>query len=321
MIFLRHQGPSRLCGSRFGKLITGSGEKFRAARSYLLVENQERCDWLEAEKTNQMKTIKYHAVSLISGLLILFLSGCTTAPVTGRSQLNLVSSDQESQLGLTEFDKMKQQTPIDTNPADNALLQKVGKRIAVVASKDMPDAKWEFVMFQSREANAFCLPGGKVGVYSGILPITRDEAGLATVLGHEVAHAAAHHGNERMSQQMLMQSGGQIIGSQVSGASALTQTGVTAAYGLGSQVGIALPYNRKQESEADHIGLVYMARAGYDPQVALDFWQRFAQYSQQQGGSGGPAFLRDHPVDSVRIQQIRQWIPEAEAQLGQSRTQ
>jgi predicted Zn-dependent protease len=268
-----------------------------------------------------MKTIKHLSVSLISGLLILFLSGCTTAPVTGRSQLNLVSSDQESQLGLTEFDKMKQQTPIDTNPADNALLQKVGKRIAVVASKDMPDAKWEFVMFQSREANAFCLPGGKVGVYSGILPITRDEAGLATVLGHEVAHAAAHHGNERMSQQMLMQSGGQIIGSQVSGASALTQTGVTAAYGLGSQVGIALPYNRKQESEADHIGLVYMARAGYDPQVALDFWQRFAQYSQQQGGSGGPAFLRDHPVDSVRIQQIRQWLPEAEAQLGQSRTQ
>src|SRR3954468_9926903 len=138
-----------------------------------------------------------------------FLAACSTAPVTGRRQLSLVSAGQEAQLGLTEFQKLKQDTPISRDPAANALLQKVGKRIAAAAAKDLPDAKWEFVVFESKEANAFCLPGGKIGVYTGILPITKTEEGLATVLGHEVAHAAAHHGGERMSQAMLLQAGEQ----------------------------------------------------------------------------------------------------------------
>jgi predicted Zn-dependent protease len=268
-----------------------------------------------------MKNVNNYVVGLVSALFILVLGGCTTAPVTGRSQLNLVSSGEITQLGLTEFDKMKKEMPVDTNPADNALVQRVGKRIAAVAGKDMPDAQWEFVVFQSKEANAFCLPGGKVGVYSGILPITRDEAGLATVLGHEIAHAAAHHGAERVSQQTLMQGGGQLLGAGLGSAKPITQEMVALAYGVGSQVGVSLPFSRKQESEADHIGLVYMARAGYDPQAALAFWERFAQYSKDQGGSGGLAFLRDHPVDSVRIADIKKWLPEAEAQLGHSRTQ
>src|SRR5437016_2559158 len=144
----------------------------------------------------------------ISGIGILaILAACSTAPITGRRQLSLVSTGQEAQLGLTEFEKLKQGTPISHDPAANAMLQKVGKRIAAAAGNDLPNAQWEFVVFESKEANAFCLPGGKIGVYTGILPITRDEAGLATVLGHEVAHAAAHHGGERMSQAMLLQAG------------------------------------------------------------------------------------------------------------------
>ncbi|MDB6112503.1 MAG: Peptidase Ste24p [Pedosphaera sp.] len=265
-----------------------------------------------------MKNINSYVVCMVSSLFILVLGGCTTTPVTGRSQLSLVSSGEVVQMGLTEFDKMKKETPIDTNPADNALVQKIGKRLAAVAGKDMPDAQWEFVVFQSKEANAFCLPGGKVGVYSGILPITRDEAGLATVLGHEIAHATAHHGAERISQQTLLQGGGQLLGAGFGNAKPITQQMVALAYGVGSQVGVGLPFNRKQESEADHIGLVYMARAGYDPQAALAFWERFAEYSKAQGGSGGPAFLRDHPVDSVRIADIKKWLPEAQAQLGHS---
>src|SRR5487761_2358443 len=144
-------------------------------------------------------------VSAFSALLAAVLAGCNTVPVTGRSQLNLMSTGQEMQLGLTSFDQLKKETPISKDAAANALVQKVGQRIAAVAGKDMPGAQWEFVVFDSQEANAFCLPGGKVGVYTGILPITQDEAGLATVIVHEVAHASQHHGAERMSDAMAVQ--------------------------------------------------------------------------------------------------------------------
>src|SRR5438876_5337051 len=181
-------------------------------------------------------------------------------PVTGSKHLNFVSAGEEDQLGLTSFEKMKQETPISRDPAANALVQKVGRRIAAVASKDLPNAQWEFVVFDSKEMNAFCLPGGKVGVYAGILPITRDEDGLATVLGHETAHAAAHHGGEQMSRAMAMQAGGEVVGSYVGSAAPQWQNAANIVYGLGSQLAIALPHSRKQESEADDIGLMYMAR-------------------------------------------------------------
>jgi len=247
--------------------------------------------------------------------VILGASGCSTVPVTGRTQFTgLVSPSQEIQLGLTSFEQMKKDTPISHDPAANALVQKVGKRIAAVAGPDMPNAQWEFVVFESKEANAFCLPGGKVGIYTGILPITKDESGLATVIGHEVAHAVARHGAERMSEGMAMQLGGEVLGVSLSNSDPRMQAAAQVAYGLTTQVGRELPHSRAQESEADHIGLIYMARAGYDPQSAVLFWQRFMQYNAQQGGGGTPTFLRTHPTDEKRIQQLKQWLPQAEAQ-------
>jgi predicted Zn-dependent protease len=249
----------------------------------------------------------------------IFFAGCSTVPVTGRHELNFVSSDQEMQLGLSSFDQLKKDTPVNHDPAMNDLVQRVGKRIAQVAAKDLPNAQWEFVVFESKEANAFCLPGGKVGVYTGILPITQTDSGLATVLGHEIGHAVAHHGASRMSQAMLTQGFGEAAGSYVGSTKyAQYQSLFMGLYGVGSQVAVELPYSRTQESEADHIGVVYMARAGYDPKEAVAFWQRFSAYNQQQGGPGGPAFLRTHPVDSVRIKQLQDWLPEAQSEFSKA---
>ncbi len=259
-------------------------------------------------KVEAMKTTRIFLLTVLSAVV---LTGCNTVPETGRKQFNLMSPGQEMSLGFSEFDKMKQQMPVSKDPAANALLQKVGKRIAEQAKGDMPDAQWEFVVFESKEANAFCLPGGKVGVYTGILPITKDEAGLATVLGHEVAHAVARHGGERMTTAMGIQAIGQLGGvavSQSKYAAVFNQL-----YAPVTQVGVALPHSRSQESEADHIGLIYMTRAGYDPEQSVAFWQRFSAFNKQSGAGETPWFLRTHPLDETRIQQLKAWIPEARA--------
>jgi predicted Zn-dependent protease len=257
-----------------------------------------------------MKKVSNRTVSFAA--IVLVFSACTTNPVTGRKELTgLISPQEETQLGLQSFEKLKKEVPIDHDPAANAMVQRVGQRLAAVASKDLPDAKWEFVVFDSPEANAFCLPGGKVGVYKGILPICRDDAGLATVLGHEIGHAISHHGAERLSQAQLLGVGEQVLGEAVQGAKPLTQNAVAIAYGLGGQVGYVLPHSRKQELEADHIGIIYMARAGYDPNAAVDFWQRFSTYIAQHGGTKVPSFLSDHPVDSKRIEQLQALLPKA----------
>lgn len=262
-------------------------------------------------------TFRRSAPVALAAAASLALSGCSTVPVTGRSQLNLISPGEEMKLGLTSFEQIKKETKISPDPAANALLQKVGKRIAAVAGPDMPNAQWEFVLFDSKEANAFCLPGGKVGVYTGILPVTKDEAGLATVIGHEVAHAVAKHGAERMSEAMLMQTGGSLlgVGLQAGQADPRWQAAAVTAYGLGTQLGRELPHSRKQESEADQIGLVYMARAGFRPEAAVDFWRRFAAFNNSQGGSATPAFLRTHPTDETRIRQLQEWLPKAQAEF------
>lgn len=216
------------------------------------------------------------------------------------------------QLGFSEFEKMKKAVPVSKDPALNALVQKVGNRVAAVA--DLPNAQWEFVVFDSKEANAFCLPGGKVGVYIGILPITKDEAGLATVIGHEVAHAVARHGGERMSVAMGLQTAGAVAGAII-GNSRYANYGpaFTQAYGVGSQLGASLPHSRMQEAEADEIGLIYMARAGYDPEAAVGFWQRFGEFNRS-AGANTPWFLRTHPTDNQRVNNLKALLPKAKAQ-------
>lgn len=246
-------------------------------------------------------------------ILAAALGGCATAPETGRSQLLMVDSAREAQMGMQAFRETKATTPISRNRAEIERLDRVGRRIARVAP--LPNARWEFVLFESSEPNAFALPGGKVGVYTGILPITKDDAGLATVLSHEIAHAAAHHGAERYSQGMAVQLGGAILSGVLSAYGVGGAAGNVAqqVYGAGAQYGLLLPYSRTQESEADRIGLVYMARAGYDPREAIAFWRRFAAYNSGRGGRA-PEFASTHPMDETRIANLQKFMPQALAE-------
>jgi predicted Zn-dependent protease len=256
-------------------------------------------------------------IHLFPVLVLLAMTSCSVVPETGRSQLILISSGQEMQLGLAEFEKVKKDTPISKDANLNALVQRVGKKIAGVAN--LPNAQWEFVVFDApKTANAFCLPGGKVGIFTGILPITKDETGMATVIGHEVAHAVARHGAERVSEGMIIQLGGVAVDVALREKSQQMRQITLAAYGLGSQVGVMLPHSRSHELEADRIGLLYMARAGYDPRQAVDFWKRFADHTKQLGGAP-PEFLSTHPVDSRRIAQIESLMPQALAEYQKAK--
>lgn len=248
-----------------------------------------------------------------AAVIVLTITSCTTS-ATGRRQFIMTSAGEETQLGLQAFDQMKKEIPISTNPQYKSLVERVGAKIAAQAKDRMPDAKWEFVVFESKEANAFCLPGGKIGIYTGILPITQNEAGLATVIGHEVAHASNRHGGERMSHAQAVQGATQVAGMAVSEKySAVT---MVALGGIG-KIGIELPYSRLQETEADHVGLFYMAQAGYDPEEAVKFWQRFSAASK--GQDQGFELLRTHPVDSTRIANLQKLIPEARAKMPKAK--
>ncbi|MBU1936490.1 M48 family metallopeptidase, partial [bacterium] len=216
---------------------------------------------------------------------------------------------QEAELGFSAFAELKKEQPISTNPAQTELVRRVGTRISSVV--ELPHAEWEFVAFKDDETpNAFCLPGGKVGIYTGILPLTQDEAGLAMVMAHEVAHAVARHGGERMSQQLLVSLGGVGLAVAMREKPAETQALAMVAYGVTTTVGVILPYSRKHELEADYMGLKFMAEAGYDPRAGIEFWRRFKAYSDQRGGKP-PEFLSTHPLDSRRIRELEKHLPEA----------
>ena len=255
-------------------------------------------------------------MSLFFAGIVLFLAGCGSVPVTGRKQLNLVSNQEVLTLSLQQYDEFIKSAPKSTDKVNTALVQKVGRNIANAVetylknngyADELSSYAWEFNLVKSTDVNAFCMPGGKIVVYEGILPITQNETGLAVVLGHEVAHAVAKHANERMSQQMATQYGTAAVGAALGGASAGVQQAAAAAIGLGSQYGILLPYSRRQELEADKLGLIFMAMAGYDPSSAAAFWTRMSQNS----GSSTPEFMSTHPSDDSRIQQIQKDLPEA----------
>jgi predicted Zn-dependent protease len=240
------------------------------------------------------------------------LAACTTAPITGRKQLNLVSDSTINQLGIQSYQQELGKAKIDTNSAHVDLVQRVSKRLVDAAEKQFhPGYQWQTtVVDDPKTVNAWCMPGGKIAVYSGIFPITQDENGLAVVVAHEISHALAHHSAERLSRMQLMQVGeaGILAAVQAKNPDAVKMTG--AALGLGAQLGVELPFSRQQETEADHIGLVLMAKAGYDPAKAVDFWQRMLDYSK---GKEPPAFLSDHPSSEQRIADIKRDLPEAKA--------
>lgn len=251
-----------------------------------------------------------------SAIAILFvcLTGCHTVDVTGRNQLLLVPENQEVSMGVTAF----QETLRTESPSQNEhyvqLVQQVGQRIAAAA--DRPDYQWEFQVIASPEQNAFCLPGGKVAVYEGIMPICQNEAGLAVVMSHEIAHAMARHGGERMSQGFIVNGAKMALSTVLQNREQVIRDRVLSAYGVASKYGFTLPYSRKHESEADHIGLMLMARAGYDPTEAPAFWQRFGAAN---AGHKQPEFLSTHPADDRRAQELAELLPAAIRHYGSAR--
>ena len=253
----------------------------------------------------------------IVGLLVIVIGSttCQKAPITGRDQLLFYSEEKEIEMGLSAFRGFLRQAPLSNDPELLALVNRVGDRIAAVADK--PEYDWEFAVIQEdRVPNAFALPGGKVAVFTGILKFTKDEDGLATVIGHEVAHALQRHGNERVSRSWIEQAlqVGALAAAATGGVDPGFSQGILSAYG----VGVALPFNRLQESEADTVGLLLMARAGYDPRASVDFWERMSGCPRRwigklcfRSGAGVPEFLSTHPSDENRIKHLERLIDRA----------
>lgn len=236
---------------------------------------------------------------------LLLIVACQTVQQTGRSQFIVVSESQELQLGADAYKETLDKSRLSTRKDWQAQLRRVGQRIAAVA--DRPDYKWEFSVLQGKEVNAFALPGGKVAFWEGIMPVAQDDNGVAVIMGHEIAHALARHGAERMSQQMGAEAVGQLLALGVGKVSPGLHDDFLKLYGMGATVGVLLPWGRAQESEADQIGLNLMAKAGYDPAAAVAFWQRMSKIS----GDKPPEFLSTHPSDDTRIAQIKARLPEA----------
>src|SRR5688572_14030963 len=273
--------------------------------------------------------MKRHAERIIGTILSLslaFASGCETNPYTGRSQLLMTSVSQEMQLGAQAYSQVKNDPKLkqSQDPREIEPVKRVAARIVEAAKRskyaEMANQfQWEVAVIKDdKTANAFALPGGKMAVYTGIFPIAKTEAGLAAVMGHEVVHALARHGAERMSQGQLTNVGLQVAGAAAgaAGGSGMVGQATMAALGVGAQVGVLLPFSRKHESEADYVGILLAADAGYDPRESIALWERMAQVS---GGGGQAEFLSTHPSHDTRIDQLKEWMPEAMA-IYQRRT-
>lgn len=236
------------------------------------------------------------------------LAGCGTNPVTGRSQLIMVGEDEEQRMGLQAFRDTLAQKTVSRDPAQNERVRRIGKRIALASGRS--DYQWEFRVIRDKEINAFCLPGGKVAVHTGLLDFVESDDELAAVIGHEVAHATARHGAERMSQNMAAEVGVAVLGAVIAAKTQNSTGGAVAAglLGAGATYGVLMPFSRLHESEADHMGLIYMAAAGYDPNAAISLWSRMAEKNK---GKKVPEFFSTHPSDETRVKEIRAEIPEA----------
>lgn len=253
------------------------------------------------------------------GLLLLSIVGlyCSTVPITGRKQLIIVPESQILSMSMTEYSTFMKSNKLSQNAQQAATIRAVGQRLraaveqylsSINQSALIKDFEWEFSLVESNEVNAWAMPGGKVVFYTGILPVTKNETGIAVVMGHEIAHVVARHGNERVSQGLLTQYGGAALSVLIKDKPEATQQLWMTAFGLGAQVGVILPYSRTHEKEADRIGMIIMAIAGYDPNQAVEFWQRM---SEMNTGTKPPEFLSTHPSDSTRIRLLKEVLPEA----------
>lgn len=263
-------------------------------------------------------------------LSALALAGCYTNPVTGRKALVLLSQGEEASLGAQSFQDIRSKEKVSADPAANARLQRIGQRIAQVVGSDLPGAKWEFVVFESKELNAFALPGGKVGVYTGLMELAENDSELASVIGHEIGHVVARHGAERMSEAMVIAGVGAIGGAVVAAKTEdqRMQQLFELAYGGGTTLLRVLPHSRRNESEADRMGILYAARAGYDPRGAVTFWRKMAakkKAAESAGrGSGGgalDALLSTHPTDEKRLADLEVLVPQAQLIYERQRSQ
>lgn len=265
------------------------------------------------------KTAMTNRLLFLSIAISTIVIACTTNAITGRNQLSLVSDDQMQQMAVTEYKTFLSQNKVVSSSAskDAEMVKRVGSRIASAVTTfyrgkglagDLEKYQWEYNLVSSNDVNAWCMPGGKIVVYTGILPVTQNEAALAVVVGHEVAHAVAKHGSERMSQGLVQQLGGVALQVALSSKPAATQNLFMQAYGVGSNVIGILPHSRQQELEADKLGLIYTALAGYNPREAVPLWQRMEAMSN---GQKPPEFLSTHPAEATRIQKLQAQMPEA----------
>lgn len=252
---------------------------------------------------------------------LLLLTGCGSVPVTGRKQVLLVSDQEVLSSSLTQYKDYIKSAPRSTSKTKSAMVTRVGKRIAAATEQylrshgladEIKNFAWEFNLVKDNQINAFCMPGGKIVVYEGLMKLVTSDDELAVVIGHEVAHAVAKHSNERMSQQILTQYGAQILNQSLSQKSAAIQAIANNVYGIGAQYGMMLPFSRKHESEADYMGLIFMTIAGYNPDVATGFWQKMSAG----GGSSVPEFMSTHPSDATRIKNIQAALPSIKAEYG-----